>query len=160
MNDLERGGLQYFASRACDPQWRLFLGTLADELNEQMDVEEIRAFFYVLGQRMAEAEPIAEVETLEELEASINQRLDASGWGWTVIRDVHSSLEFVHSCAPLRAAFGEDSLAWSGAILEGMYAVWLKALGAGDELQLRQIGEPEGAVDTLRFRLAHPSMFV
>ena len=152
MNDIERGGLQYFASRACDPQWRLFLRTLADE-------EEIRAFFYVLGPRMAEADPIDPVETLEELEEAINRRLGDTGWGWVMIRDVHSSLEFVHSCAPLRAAFGDEAMSWSGALLEGMYAVWMKALGAGDELQLRQIGEAEGVVDTMRFRLAHPSLF-
>lgn len=159
MNDIERSALRFFAARACDRQWQLFLRTLADELNDQMDVEEIRAFCYVLGQRMAEASPIPEVETLDALEQVLNQRFGDMDWGWVMIRDVHSSLEFVHSCAPFRSAFGDAGMAWAGALLEGMYAIWLRQLGAGEELQLRQIGEAEGDADTMRFRLAHPSLF-
>ena len=159
MNETESVSLQYLMARTRSPEWLDFLRVLADELNEQMSAEELRAFFYVLGRRLADDAPIGEVESLEELEQAANAFMQQQGWGWVSIRDVHTSLELVHSCSPLRAAFGDAAMDWSPALLEGVYSVWMRQMGAGDELELRQIGDAEGARDTLRFRLAHPSMF-
>ena len=160
MNETETGSLRYFMDGVREPRWGGFLRVLADELNDQMSVEEIRAFFYVLGKRLAEQAPLGDAESLEDLEAAANRYFKAHGWGWMRVRDVQTSLELVHACAPMRAAFGDGGMAWAGALLEGLYSAWLYELGAGEELTLRQIGDPEGVVDTLRFRLAHPSMFV
>ena len=159
MNETESSSLQYLMSRTEAPKWAAFLRVLADELNAQMSVEDIRAFFFVLGQRLGEAESIGEPESLDDLESLANQYFDRQGWGILQIRDVHTSLELVHHCAPLRAAFGDQAMKWSGGLLEGIYTAWLEQMGAGGELQLRQIGEIEGGMDTMRFRLAHESMF-
>ncbi len=48
---------------------------------------------------------------------------------------------------PLQGAFGEQALVWSPAILEGIYAHWFAAMGAGSQLQLIQF-EP-AQVDTM-----------
>lgn len=160
MSDIEQTSLQYYQSSGCSAQWGDFLKTLASELDAQMSAEENRAFFYVLGARLADRLSLPQADTLEALEQSINVQLRSIRWGWTRIRDIHSSLEIVHACAPMRQAFGDAAMSWSGGVLEGLYAGWLKQLGAGDELQLRQVGQPEGPTDALRFRLAHPSLFV
>jgi len=160
MNETETGSLRYFMADAREPRWGGFLRVLSDELNDQMNVEEIRAFFYVLGKRLAEQSPLGNAESLEDLETGANAYFRQIGWGWMRVRDVQTSLELVHACAPLRSAFGDEGMAWAGALLEGLYSAWLHEIGAGDELTLRQIGDAEGAVDTLRFRLAHPSLFV
>lgn len=159
MSDIEEGSLQYFLSRICDGQWAGFLRALADELNEQMPPEELRAFFYVVGSRMARERPLPPGSTLGELERNVNDYFGSIGWGWARVRDLHSSLEFLHACAPLRQAFGDASVPWAGAVLEGIYATWLKQLGAAGQLELHQIGSVEGPADSLRFRLAHPSYF-
>lgn len=160
MTELDQGSLQYFSAHACDPQWRSFLGALASELNAQMPPEELRAFYYVVGRRMADQSPLQPGDSLNELEGKLNAVFSGMQWGWCKVRDLGSSLEFAHSCSPLRAAFGDASMEWCGALLEGMYATWLRQLGASADLLLRQVGSAEGPTDTLRFRLAHPSLFL
>ena len=65
MNETESVSLQYLMARTRSPEWLDFLRVLADELNEQMSAEELRAFFYVLGRRLADDAPIGEVESLK-----------------------------------------------------------------------------------------------
>lgn len=160
MSDIEQASLRYHAARACSEQWRDFLQVLAEELNQQMSADENRAFFYALGRKLAERMPLPEARNLEDLELHANERFAQTGWGFLKVRDAYSSLEFLHSCAPLRQAFGDAAMEWAGGLLEGLYASWVRQLGAGEELQLRQVGEPEGVTDTLCFRLAHPSLFL
>jgi hypothetical protein len=159
MSTVELHSLEYFAARACDPQWKIFLRALADELGAQMPDTELRAFFHVIGGRIARQAPLPPGSSLADLEKNVNAYCAASGWGWLAVRDLSNSLEFQHSCAPLRAAFGDDALPWTSALLEGLYAEWVKQVGAGDQLELHQVGDAEGPTDTLRFRLAHPSLF-
>lgn len=160
MNDVEQASLNYYQSFACSEQWAEFLHALASELQAQMSPEENRAFFYVLGGRIAARMPLPGTATLEAFERSANERFRQIRWGWTQIRDVHSSLEIVHHCAPFRQAFGDAAMAWSSGLLEGVYSYWLKQLGAGQELQLRQVGHADAASDTLQFRFAHASLFM
>lgn len=159
MSDIEQGSVAYFLSRPVNPQWSDFLHSLAEELGEQMGAEEIRAFFTVLGRRIARRNPLAAGETLHDLERVINDYLARCDWGWMRVRDLNSSLEFLHSCAPLRRAFGDAALDWAPGLLEGLYSEWLKQSGAEESLVLQQLGRAEGVADTLRFRLAHPSQF-
>lgn len=160
MSDLEQGSLAYFLSGPTAPQWADFLQVLGEELGEQMSPEEIRAFFFLLGQRMARRTPLSAGETLQDLEQLVNERLRQIGWGWMRIRDLNTSLEFLHSCSPFRQAFGDAALEWAPGLLEGLYGEWLKQIGAEESLVLQQLGKPEGIQDTLRFRLAHPSQFL
>jgi len=154
MSEIDQGSLEYFAARACDLQWRDFLLSLADELNDQMPRSELRAFFRLVGQRLARRAPLPIGSSLADLESGINEYCAITGWGWTKVQDHSSRLEFVHSCAPLRQAFGDDSLSWSTGLLEGLYAEWIKQSGAGDNLELSQIGEVSGDCDSICFRLA------
>lgn len=160
MSDLEQGSLAYFLSEPVSPQWADFLRVLGEELSEQMSPEEIRAFFLLLGQRIARRNPLTAGETLQDLEQAVNDQLRNMGWGWMRVRDLNTSLEFLHSCAPLRQAFGDAAMEWAPGLLEGLYSEWLKQLGAEEALVLQQLGKPEGVQDTLRFRLAHPSQFL
>ncbi len=157
MTDIERGSLEYFMTRAADGPWRGFLQVLATELRAQMPAPEIRAFFHVLGNRLATRDPLPVGQSLGDLEVNVNRYFSQAGWGWMRLRDLNSSLELLHSCAPLRQAFGDEAMEWAPALLEGLYAGWFKQLGAGHGLQLQQVGGAEGAADTLRFRLAHPN---
>lgn len=160
MSDIEQASLEYYAARTCEGQWKGFLRALAGELDEQMPAEELRAFFRMVGGRMAAAAPLAAGQTLQDLEVQANRYFGGIGWGWMKVRDLDTSLELLHSCSPLRQAFGDGAMSWTTSVLEGLYAGWLRQLGAGEDLQFRQVGRAEGGCDTLRFRLAHPSQFV
>ncbi|PWN56870.1 cellulose biosynthesis protein BcsD [Abyssibacter profundi] len=151
--------LAYFSEQQCGRQWRAFLGALAEELAEQMSDDEIQSFMYVLGRRMGESVQPAEASTLEEMEAAANAIWADWNWGLVRFKDVQTSLEIIHDCAPFRAAFGAAGISWSGALLEGIYSRWFEAFGAGDDLVLRQIEIEEGEVDSYRYRLAHRSLF-
>ncbi len=158
MLDVEQGSLNYFLARPADSRWAGFLRALGDELITQMPAAEIRAFFAVLGRRWARSMPLAslagESGDLKDFERAVNAALSAADWGWVQVRDLGSSVEIQHACAPLRNAFGADALVWTPGLLEGLYEEWLRVQGAGAGLVLRQFGPAEGATDTLRFRLA------
>lgn len=157
-NALE-SSLKYFARQQVSPQWQGFLQALADELSAQMPAKEIESLMYVLGRRMAGSLRPDVSGTLEQMEADINAVWAGMSWGWVSLKDVQTSLEIVHHCAPFRAAFGAESAGWAGALLEGIYSLWFEAFGAGDDLVLRQIEFEAGSVDLYRFRLAHRSLF-
>lgn len=159
MTEFDQKSLRYLLSREVEGQWSQFLGALAEELNEQMSAADLRVFMFIIGKRMASANPLPAGQTIDDLEASANVWFGHCGWGWMQVRDLQSSLEFLHACAPLRQAFGEKAMEWAPGLLEGIYAEWLRQLGAGAELQLRQIGRPEGDSDLIRFRLARSGQF-
>lgn len=157
-NQLE-SSLKYFAGQQVSRQWQGFLHALSDELQQQMPAEEIESLMYVLGRRMGQDIRPDVGGTLAQMQDAINDVWASMNWGWVSVKDVHTSLEIVHHCAPFRAAFGEEGLQWAGALLEGIYSLWLEELGAGDDLILRQIELEAGSVDVYRFRLAHRSLF-
>ena len=159
MLDLEQGSLNYFATRAVTPQWSGFLQGLATELAAQMGADELRSFFRVVGRRWARQQPLQAAASLAELEQAANLWFANNDWGWVRVRDLQSALEFQHSCAPLRQAFGADSIHWTAGVLEGLYDEWVRQLGAGEGLIVRHVGRVEGLMDTLRFRLAVPEHF-
>ena len=72
---------------------------------------------------------------------------------WNTLQ--HDALRIVHHCAPIEAAFGSGSRAWSPAVLEGAYEQWLRAAGAGDRLRVQQIAtETASAEPVYVFALA------
>jgi hypothetical protein len=127
------------------------------ELLRHVGAEQLRALCFASGVRLATENPLGKVEKLSELETAACRFLAGRGWGWLMVEEHQESVDLVHGCAPLRAWFGEDNLGWSAALLEGFYSEWLRQLGAGERLALRQV--EGGADDVLRFRLMHESRF-
>ena len=159
MLDLEQGSLDYFLSRPVDAQWAGFLAVLGEELGAQMPAHETKAFFAVLGRRWARRMPLPAGGDLKALEKSANAVFSTCGWGLVRVRDLGNCVEFQHSCAPLRSAFGIEAMSWTPGFLEGIYQEWLREQGASQGLVLRLVGRAEGAADTLRFRLAASDYF-
>ena len=130
MNKLE-DSLDYFARQQCSTQWGAFLAAFASEFGQQIPVAELRVLMARLGNAMAQSIPVPAGNTIAELEESINDVWFDMDWGWTRLVEKDTGLFIEHHVAPLQGAFGDQALAWSPAILEGIYAHWFSNYGGG-----------------------------
>lgn len=115
--------------------------------------------FYAAGVRLGETWPISKIERLGELEQLAREWLAARDWGWLTIEHHDDAVDFIHGDSPLEAWFGSASLAWSSALFEGLYATWIRQLGADERLQLREIRLADRPAGELCYRLTHESRF-
>ncbi len=152
MNEFD-GNLRYFARQQCSVQWQAFLSAFSAELGQQVPANELRVLMTRLGHFMAQSLPAPSGNTVAELEASINSIWFDMNWGWINLAEKKDELHIEHHAAPLQAAFGADALAWSPAILEGIYAHWLSALSGSQALKLTQVGTavPDSMVLAFRY---------
>lgn len=131
--------LDYFAARQCPAQWKGFLHATANELANRFTPEDLRVVMHGIGGRFAAEIDLPDSNTIPDMQAAMSavwQRLD---WGWVELEEQSGSLQLIHHCAPLHAAFGDDALAWTPAFLEGAYQQWFRQLGASDVLRVRQV---------------------
>jgi len=149
--------LKYFTQQQCSSQWQVFLHAFASEFGQQIPVAELRVLMMRLGAAMAQGLAAPTGNTLSELEASINAIWFDMDWGWGKLTEKDDGLYIEHNAAPLLGAFGEAALAWSPAILEGIYAHWLVALGANSGLQLSQVAADKPDALSLVFRFGRAS---
>lgn len=152
MNDLEES-LVYFSRQRCSPQWQTFLSAFSTEFGQQIPVAELRVLMSRLGTSMAQTMTAPAGNTIAELAESINSIWFDMDWGWVRLIEKEDGLYIEHHVAPLHGAFGEDALAWSPAILEGIYAHWFSLMGAGTELQISQMqpAKPDNLLIVFRF---------
>lgn len=152
MNDSEEN-LIYFSRQRSSAQWQVFLNAFATEFGQQIPAAELRVLMARLGTSMAQAIAAPAGNTIAELEASINSIWFDMDWGWVKLVEKEDGLYIEHHLAPLCVAFGEESLSWSPAILEGIYAHWLSILGAGSELRIAQVPlvKPDNLLLVFRF---------
>ncbi|MEI7455677.1 MAG: cellulose biosynthesis protein BcsD [Nitrosomonadales bacterium] len=138
MNNVEEN-LGYFVKQRCSVQWHVFLNAFASEFGQQIPVAELRVLMARLGVSMAQGIPAPVGDTIAALQESINAIWFDMDWGWVALVEKEDGLYIEHHVSPLQAAFGDDALDWSPAILEGVYGYWLSALGAGPELRITQV---------------------
>ncbi|MES0873823.1 hypothetical protein ABSH63_07400 [Sinimarinibacterium sp. HSW-8] len=132
---------------------------LSAELQSQVPEDQLRALAYMAGRRLAAQHSIGEVRTLAEFEAFANDTLERLDWGWMQVEETPGAVDILHGCAPLERCFGEGVQGWAPAFFEGMYAEWMRQLGAGERLDVRQILGGSLPSEVMRFRLAHESSF-
>lgn len=152
MNNLEKN-LGYFAQQQCSTQWQGFLTAFSSEFGQQIPVAELRVLVARLGTSMAQRIDTPTGDTIAELEESINSIWFDMDWGWVSLIEKDDGLFIEHHAAPLQGAFGEDALAWSPAILEGIYAHWFSVISSGSALQLTQVepAQPDNLLIVFRF---------
>ena len=142
-----------FRAQQLSAQWAFALPALAEAMAGSAAERELKALFRQAGRSMGEAavDAMAEVDTISDLEASLNAFWHVRRWGRVTLGERKGHMEIVHYAAPLAAAFGEASLVWTCGLLEGFYEAVLHALGAGDGLAVvAESSDAEGLV--LRFR--------
>ncbi len=143
--------LSHLNDRLCASQWRAALAAFAQELAQDLTPQRLRALMRRAGERFAEAHALPPAASIPDLQYAINQLWTTLDWGWVTIAEAEDHLALTHYCAPLRAAFGADHEAWTTGFLEGVYELWMRQLGADDQLHASQGPAPDHA-GTLVYR--------
>ena len=129
--------LSYYQRITCSAQWMEFNRAMAAELSAGLPPEEIRLLFRRIGERVAQALPVARCDTLDELGAGFNARWNAIDWGFATLVEVDDHLQITHACSPLAQAFGPEAPDWAGGFFEGAYQDWFAAQGTPPGLRVR-----------------------
>lgn len=133
----------HLSERQCSSQWKDVLGAFAQELARDLTPQHLRKIMRRTGERYAGEHTPPGTATITELQAAINQIWKAVDWGWVEIAEADDHLALTHYCAPLRAGFGADNLAWTTGFLEGAYESWMRHLGADPQLCVAQKRESD-----------------
>lgn len=114
---------------------------------------------YSAGRRFASERALVDVRTLADFEAHAQAVLSEQNWGWVEVRESQGAVDFVHGCLPIRVWFGEDAMQWAPGFFEGVHAEWMRQLGAGDRLDVREVIEEGQMQELFVFRLANKANF-
>lgn len=172
--------LAYLKDRGMADREMAVLRAFARELSERMPVEQLRSLAYLAGKRFAGDHGVGSAKTVSDFESFANQLFLELDWGWISVSEAAEGVDLRHGCAPLQRWFGDTGRSWGGGFFEGVYAEWMRQLGAGPHLDVKEMlpvgssgdetghesgrdsrhdsGSDSGGV--LHFRLAHESSFV
>ena len=156
---MDEASRQYLQSRPRVAGVPVVLRLLAVELSRQVPAAQLRALMYLAGRQLALENPIQDARTLADFEGFAGHVFGQLDLGWCRIEEEAGAVDFVHGCAPGASWFGAAGMECMPGLLEGMYAEWMRQLGAGDRLDVRELATAEAGGDMLRFRLAHESSF-
>jgi predicted hydrocarbon binding protein len=144
----------YVKAQKINPQWAKVLRAMASEMSSVSEVPDLRDFFYRIGEQFAATtgETFAGVETLDDLESSLNSFWVDMTWGWVELVEDDEGINIAHQCSPLAQAFGEDALSWSVGFLEGFYHTLFTEFGASDDMVMNCVSASLDGMDIrLRF---------
>ncbi|MFZ4478514.1 MAG: cellulose biosynthesis protein BcsD [Rhodoferax sp.] len=144
----------YFRGQQVSLQWLPVLRALALEMSAHADTKDLRHLFFKIGGHFAAdtVERFDGVQTLAELEESLNAFWSQINWGWAEFKEVKGHIDITHNASPLAEAFGDEAMSWSVGLLEGFYQSVFKVLGASDTMIVQGVGESSGGMDIrLRF---------
>ena len=156
---MDSRSIEYLVARTRQESAEPVLRVLATELELQIPPGQLRSLTYMAGRRFGAQRSIGEIKTLADFEVFANEVLSSLDWGWVRIEEAAGAVDILHGCAPLQRWFGDAAMSWSPGFFEGVYAEWMRQLGAGERLDVREITPSGPASEVLRFRLAHESSF-
>ncbi|NEX60033.1 cellulose biosynthesis protein BcsD [Noviherbaspirillum galbum] len=145
---------KYFRGQQVSVQWLPVLRAMGSELAGSADEGDLARLFHAIGGRMAASasEHFQSVQTLDQLQERLNAYWAHVNWGWVALNEVKGGMDIVHYASPLAEAFGQQTINWTAALLEGFYQSIFKVLGAGDKMAVRHMGAAaEGMEIHLRF---------
>lgn len=145
---MESAVLSHLNDRLCASQWREALAAFAQELAQDLTPQRLRSLMRRAGERFAASHALPQAASVDDLQTAINQLWQTVDWGWVTITEADDHLALTHYCAPLRAAFGPEHMAWSTGFLEGVYELWMRQLGADSQLHVAQpqAASPDGTI--------------
>lgn len=134
--------LRYYERKQSSGQWSGFIGLFFDELLRSAGEQDARAFLRHIGTRLGETTDLGMHETLESLEQAMNRHLEQVDWGMVALAEREEGLVVRHSAYPLPGEHlgAEQATRAMAAVLEGLYAAWLRKQSGDDSIPLRMTG--------------------
>ncbi len=126
---------------------------MAQEFSAQLPETDLRLLMQRIGARFADLAPVSNCQSIADLQTAISGIWMEQDWGWVTLEEKDDHLSIRHNCAPIKAAFGTDSLAWTPAFLEGAYQRWFHQMGAGQILDVKQSSDAD-TLGCVEFRLS------
>ena len=119
--------LAYLARREVSAQWRGFLRALVETLDANLEKAGRDGLLRAVGEKLGASLPLGAVETLDGLEARMNDALATLSWGYVALSvdEADRSLRLTHRLAPLVATASDEAGGWIAPVLQGLYATWL-----------------------------------
>ena len=154
--ELAEQALQYYQRKQSSGQWSGFIGLFFDELLHSAGEQDARAFLRHIGTRLGDSTDLGMHETLESLEQAMNRYLEQVDWGTVSLVERNEGLVVRHSAYPLpgQPSDNEQARMAMAAILEGLYAAWLRKQSGDASIPLRVAGA--GGRRTLEFVYGRP----
>jgi hypothetical protein len=137
MQDLE---LNYHRRQQSKPGWQSLVAVIFSGILASSEDADGRDFLYLMGNRLAEQMPLADAQTVGELEDGINKVLGRFDWGWVQVAASEQELVLTHYAYP-QAPDADNEAMWLlsfATVLEGIYATWLLAQGGAAHVALRR----------------------
>ena len=148
--------MAYFQQQQTPPGWFDLLTIMVDGMVTNVGETESQPFLKQMGETMADRFPLSVSQTVGELEAAMNAKLAAFGWGVVDIAANDDGMLLRHQALPVyRDAAGQTR--WCNAlcaILEGLYGRWLYAQGGEAKLVVKR--HRLFSVSDVQFRYFNP----
>ncbi len=135
-------------------QWRLFLRSLAEEVDSLAGIGDRDDMLRGVGRRMSRLMPLPPVQSLQALEMEVNDALEGVGWGTATLSlsGTERVLQIVHSGFPRVGSLGTPTGQWLSALLEGLYDGWFaQQPGSKASLSTRRLDGSFGSTVVLSY---------
>jgi hypothetical protein len=152
MNDAQL--LQYFQNQQTQPGWFSLLHIMIDSMVANAGEAESRPFLMQMGDTLAGRHPLALARTVGELETQINVQLARFNWGYIDIEASETAMLIRHMALPVPADEAQQA-SWNSAfsaVLEGVYARWLRDQGGKPHVSLWRESSPSATVVHFRYQ--------
>ncbi|MFS2221578.1 cellulose biosynthesis protein BcsD [Pantoea sp. B65] len=136
------------------PGWFDLFSVIAGGMLENAGEQDSYAFLQQMGEQLAQRYPLAEAQTVHDLEVQINLALARFNWGFVDVQPHDNALVLTHMAFPA----GDETLdagQWRGllgAVLTGLYSAWLLAQGGSEQVALVCDTTAEDAILLFRYQ--------
>ena len=146
--------LSYYRRQQYQSGWQDMLDIVISGIAENAGDEDRRQFLNLMGHRLAQRFPMAQAQTIGDLEDQLNRLWYDFHWGYVRLQPTDASLTLMHYAFPPAAAGADESqwIAGLAAILEGAYAEWLLAQGGQSHVALSWQQDSAEGVMTFSYR--------
>lgn len=152
MNDQQL--LHYFQNQQAQPGWFSLIHIMIDSMVKNVGEAQSRPFLVQMGDTLGARFPLQLARTVGELEAQINVQLAVFNWGYIDIDASETAIRIRHMALPIP---GDETqqIAWNSAfsaVLEGLYARWLREQGGKPHVSLWSEASPKATEAHFRYQ--------
>ncbi|SLM61230.1 MULTISPECIES: cellulose biosynthesis protein BcsD [Dickeya] len=138
MMELPQHALNYYRQQQLPPGWADLLGVIIDGMMDNAGEQDGLAFLRQMGIQLAGRYPLAQAETVMDLEREMNRVLSLFDWGCVDLQPRETRLEIHHLALPEPVGEGRGAR-WRmsmAAVLQGVYGRWLREQGGAEHVVL------------------------